>query len=71
MMTLLDSQRLAWSIHNAAAKAAKTAGACWQCCAEAGCRATDAAGISRREHIDYRMHAECSARIARGAQSRA
>lgn len=69
-MTFADSQKLAWGIHNAAQGKAKKAGACWRCCVEAGCRATDAAGISRREHIDYRMHAECSARIARCAQSR-
>ena len=69
MLTFAESQKLSWSIHNTAAGKAKQAGACWQCCAEVGCRATDAAGLARRERIDYLMHTECLARIARGSSA--
>jgi hypothetical protein len=31
--------------HQAAAVSERAAGACWQCCAEAGCRATDRPGV--------------------------
>lgn len=64
-MTLANSQKLSWNIHNAAARKARASGACWQCCAEAGCRATDAAGIARREGGAVEMHAECARRIER------
>lgn len=67
-MTFAESQKLSWSIHNTAAGKAKQAGACWQCCAEAGCRATDAAGLGMRpEPRPVRIiHPECARRIARG-----
>lgn len=64
LMTAKESQALAWSIHNAAANKAKAAGACWQCCAEAGCRATDAAGLDRRNGSGFRMHPGCMKRLA-------
>lgn len=64
MLTFADPQKLFWSIHNAAANKAKISGACWQCCAEAGCRATDAAGLDRRKGIGFRMHPGCMKRLA-------
>jgi len=68
LMTFGESQRVAWAIHNTAASKARTAGACWQCSAEIGCRATDKAELSRRTRNDYVMHAECEKRIQRGSQ---
>ena len=62
-MTFADSQKLAWGIHLAAQGKAKKAGACWRCSAEAGCRATDKAGLSRRARNDYQMHEVCAQRI--------
>lgn len=62
-MTFADSQKLSWGIHNAAAAKAKSVGACWRCCAEAGCRATDKAGLSRRTENKYEMHPMCAQRI--------
>jgi hypothetical protein len=64
--TFRESQSRAWQVHQAAAVPARAAGACWQCSAEEGCKATDAAGLSVRERVPFRMHAECEKRIARG-----
>jgi hypothetical protein len=65
LLTFRESQERAWSVHQGAALPARAAGACWQCSAEAGCTATDAAGLSVRERVPFRMHAECEKRIAR------
>jgi hypothetical protein len=48
--------------HMHAQTAARTAGACWPCCWEAGMRATDA--TVPREKVGE-MHAECAKRIER------
>ena len=66
---LLDhaASRAAWEVHQSAAVPARTAGACRSCCAEVGCRATDAAGMylyERRKPAE--LHQECMRRIARG-----
>ena len=41
LMSLSDSQRRQWALHNSAAVPARLAGACVLCADEAGCRATD------------------------------
>ena len=48
-----------WKVHKAAADEAKRKGACWLCCTEAGCRATDAPGEKR----GVEMHPECEKKI--------
>jgi hypothetical protein len=62
LMTLSESQRRLWSLHNSAAVPARAAGACVLCAAEAGCRATDAT-VPRVKVGE--MHAECAKRIER------
>ena len=52
--------------HLAAQAKARTAGACWPCCWEAGMRATDDEVPRERQG---EMHQECSARIARGSSA--
>lgn len=55
-----------WEKHNAAAKSARAAGACWQCCAEMGCRATDRPGNEQDEaRVPVKLHLGCMERIAR------
>ena len=49
-----------WAAHQAAAAPAKQAGACWQCCAEVGCRATDGPDEKCKRFL---MHPECIRRI--------
>jgi hypothetical protein len=61
------ASRAAWAVHNAAASKARQVGACWQCCAEVGCRATDAAGMFSGPRVVVQMHAGCAVRIARGS----
>lgn len=70
LSTFQESQKAAWKVHQSAAAPARSAGACWQCAAEAGCAATDAAGLSVRERVPFRMHAECAKRIGRAPGSR-
>ena len=45
-MTSIESLAY-WKVHAAAKREAEAAGACWQCAAEMGCRATDAPGEKR------------------------
>jgi hypothetical protein len=60
LSTFRESQALAWKVHQAAAVPARASGACWQCAAEAGCTATDAAGLSVRERVPFQIHVECA-----------
>ena len=60
LMTLSESQRRLWEIHNSAAIPARKAGACILCAAEAGCMATDRPGDERKPR---EMHQECARRI--------
>jgi hypothetical protein len=51
--------------HSTAARSARAAGACWQCCAEMGCRATDRPGNEQDEaRTPFKMHLGCMERIA-------
>lgn len=59
--------RAQWAQHQAAAVSARAAGACWQCCAEAGMRATDGVGMTPRLFQEV-MHPECAKRIERGVR---
>jgi len=51
---------LDWQTHGAAALKAKASGACWQCCQELGCRATDRPGDTRELR---KLHVWCSKKI--------
>ena len=61
-MTSIESLAY-WKVHAAAKREAEAAGACWQCAAEMGCRATDAPGEKR----GVELHLECAKNLLTSA----